>query len=725
MRIPSSVFAVGRYALALVVVAGSVLLMSAPKKTEFTVHDKAFYADQNTVNFVRPGLVFKIKSAGVVTDGTISVNFTISDPKGQPLDIDGIQTPGAVSVSFLAAYIPQGQKEFWSYVTRGQTSPITKKTEMQASGESRTTGSLQTVALGEYTYTFKQKAVAKGGAAWDKGATHRIGIYGSRNLTEFDLGTYNDDETITWVPAGGPLTVNRDVVRTGACNKCHDSLAAHGGSRKSVELCDMCHTAQTIDPDTGNSLAMNVFIHKLHMGEALPSVQAGTPYQIIGHNQTVTDYSTVVYPASPGDPRNCQTCHDPAQGATQQDVWMKSPTRAACGSCHDNVNFATGANHANLPQISDNQCSNCHMVKGELEFDTSILGAHTNPVQSVEVPGFVVKVTKVENAAPGKAPLVSFTLKTRAGDPLPLSQLQGGSNRLSMVLAGPSSDYGYTSFGADVTTKGYVSETANTASKCDSASNCTYQFTHSIPADAKGTFAVGTEARHSYTLQAGLPQQQSVTFGAKNDVFYFSVDGSTVQPRRQVVTIDKCNACHVSLSLHGGNRVDNIDHCVLCHNPSDTDAAQRPNAKDAGDKAAPAQGVNMAYMIHRIHTGEKLAEVGASYTVVGNGGSHNDFSEIRYPVMGNTGAVGTTTKCYVCHVNGSEAVLPAAMNDVTNPSAKLSPAGPVTSACTSCHNADSVFAHALSNTNTKFGESCDVCHGGTADFNTTKVHAGN
>src|ERR1035437_5146194 len=123
MRIPSSVFAVGRYALGLIVVAGSVALMSADKKTEFTVHDKAYYADANTVNFVRPGLVIKITSAGIATDGTISVRYTLSDPKGAALDRDGIQTPGAVSVSFIAAYIPQGASEFWAYTTRAQTSP--------------------------------------------------------------------------------------------------------------------------------------------------------------------------------------------------------------------------------------------------------------------------------------------------------------------------------------------------------------------------------------------------------------------------------------------------------------------------------------------------------------------------------------------------------------------------------------------------------------------------
>ena len=126
MRIPTSVFAVGRYVVALGLVTSSVLLMSAPKKTAFTPHDKAYYASEATVNFVRPGLVFTIISANIATDGTISVDFKMTDPKGLGLDRDGINTPGAVSTSFIATYIPKGQAQFYSYTTRTQTSPITK-----------------------------------------------------------------------------------------------------------------------------------------------------------------------------------------------------------------------------------------------------------------------------------------------------------------------------------------------------------------------------------------------------------------------------------------------------------------------------------------------------------------------------------------------------------------------------------------------------------------------
>ena len=37
----------------------------------------------------------------------------------------------------------------------------------------------------------------------DPAATHRLGIYGSRNLSEFDLDTSFADDTYTWVPADG------------------------------------------------------------------------------------------------------------------------------------------------------------------------------------------------------------------------------------------------------------------------------------------------------------------------------------------------------------------------------------------------------------------------------------------------------------------------------------------------------------------------------------------
>src|ERR1035441_9396477 len=200
MRIPSSMFQVGRYALALVAITGSVVLMSAPKKSAFTPHDKAYYAPEATVDFVRPGLTLTIVSAAIAQDGTISVDYKVTDPKGLPLDPAGITTPGAVSVSFVAAYIPKGQTQFYAYTTRVQTSPITKVSATHAGADSG--GTTKQVADGEFVYTFKTKAVGVNSTAWDPTATHRVGIYGSRNLTEFDLGTNFASNTLTWIQIG-------------------------------------------------------------------------------------------------------------------------------------------------------------------------------------------------------------------------------------------------------------------------------------------------------------------------------------------------------------------------------------------------------------------------------------------------------------------------------------------------------------------------------------------
>jgi len=466
---------------------------------------------------------------------------------------------------------------------------------------------------------------------------------------------------------------------------------------------------------------MKVFAHKLHMGSQLPSVKAGTPYQIIGFNQGVSDWSTVNLPS---DPRRCQFCHESGTGAKQANNWLTNPSRAACGSCHDNVNFVTGLNHVNLPQANDNQCTQCHIPKGELEFDASIMGAHTIPTQSATAPGLNFSILKVDNGVAGKAPTVTFTVKDNAGNGITMAQLTGGMNRLGLVLAGPTSDYGYTNFGSDVTSQGYVSENPVPTAKCSPDGTCSYTFTHAIPAKATGTFAIGIEGRRQLDILPGTTIAQTTEVGAINKVSYFSVDGSTIQPRRQVVDIAKCNGCHSFLSLHGENR-NQIEMCVLCHNPSENDGVRRAVATNPADKALPNQSVNFALMIHKIHTGEKMAtEFGTTYTIVGFGGSHNDFTEVRYPTMGNTGAVGDTAKCYMCHVNTSEANFPIGKNNVADPQGKLNPAPATTSACTACHQTTSALSHAVSQSDPKFGESCDVCHATGTQFDVTKEHAG-
>lgn len=692
-----------RYSLALVAVAGSIMLSSTPKKGGFTPHDKAFYADTNTVNFVRPGLVFQIVSAKIAADGTISIDYKVSDPKGLPLDIAGIQTPGAVAPSFVAAYIPKGQKQYVSYVTGTRTSTDGKTTVTRAQADAGGANTL--VTAGEYLYTFNTKA-PKG---FDPTATHRVGIYGNRNLTEFDLGTDHASTVFDFVPAGG-TPAPREVIKTASCNKCHDALSHHGGNRVGLEMCIMCHTPQSSEANSGNTVDMVVMTHKIHMGSLLPSVIAGNPYYIgATPGRADEDWSTVTFPA---DVRRCESCHESTTGAAQANAWYTNPNRVACGACHDNVNFATGLNHVNLPQVDDAQCTNCHIPQGELEFDASIKGAHTIPQESATRPGIVLQLLKVVNGGPGQKPTVTFTMKDNAGNGIQLSAMTVAPNRVSLNLAGPTTDYGYTSFGADLTTTpGYVTENPTTTGTCSPDGTCSYTFTHAIPAGATGTYVVGIEARRGLTLLPGTTLQQTTQYGADNKIMYFSVDGTPIVPRRMVVDVAKCNNCHVRLSEHGENRNQTV-YCVFCHNPSQSDAAQANSIK-------PGSPVDFSVFVHKIHFGTNLLQYGQTYQVSGK-----NFTTTRYPVLGPTGTAGDTAKCYMCHVNNSEAVFPIGLNVVNNPSGLLNPTPPTTAACTACHVQKSTMAHAQSQTDPKFGESCDVCHDINGAFSVIKEHAG-
>lgn len=661
-----------------VVLSGLVLtlIMSGAATRPFNRTQKAFYADPKLVAFVRPGLVIKITAAAIAQDGTITTSFTLTDPQGVPLDRTGVQTPGPISVTFIAAHIPAGQTQYVDYVTRMQTGAASG-TVTQAAGENN---GVFTVVGDGYQYRFSTRAPAGFNAA----DTHTIGIYGSRNLTEFDLGTNYASATFNFVPNGSAVTVTHDVVRTQSCDRCHDQLAFHGGSRRGVELCVLCHTPQTSDPDTGNTVDFPVMVHKIHMGEELPSVVAGKPYQIIGNNQSVNDYSTVVDPA---DVRRCEVCHDPKSGAAQATSYLTKPTRVACGACHDDVNFATGANHAGGPQISDNQCATCHIPQGELEFDASIKGAHVVPEDSQSLKGLVLDILKVESGVAGKQPIVTFTVKDKSGAAVALSQLEN----VSLVMAGPTSDYGYTSFGPDVTSPGYVSEDA-TGAQC--AGTCIYTFKHAIPSGATGSFAIGIESRRKEILLAGTTKEMEVRYGGTNKVFYFPVDGHPVQPRRTVVQTASCNQCHFLLSFHGDNR-NQVEMCVLCHNTSLTGEADDPSQKPQGD--------SYNLMVHRIHTGYK------------------NFANVRYPAMSPQGGPGDTRNCAMCHVNDSH-TMPAGILDVLDPQGYINPLKPIASSCTGCHVTAPAASHMLSMT-TSIGESCEVCHGTGSAYAVDKVHA--
>jgi len=417
--------------------------------------------------------------------------------------------------------------------------------------------------------------------------------------------------------------------------------------------------------------------------------------------------------------QRCTVCHDRTTKAAQATAYLIKPTRAACGACHDDVNFANGANHPAGPQLNDNRCSTCHIPQGASDFDASIVGAHVVPTESSLLSGLVATIRNITNGTAGNTPAVTFTLTNTKGNGVPISALDS----LSLTMAGPTTDYGYTSFGPDTaSTPGYVTESATKAS-CGADGTCVYTFTHAVPASATGTYEIGLEARRTETVLAGAPNQHTIQYGAANPVSYFSVDGSTVAPRRTVVALSNCNQCHVALSLHGTLR-NNTEYCVMCHNPSNTDATDRASAIVAADKALPPQGIDFNLLVHRIHLGPNATADGAKNPciVVGFGGSHNDSSTTLYPPFSPAGAAGDTRNCSLCHVNGSERNLPVGLNRMVDPQGWINPNQATAAACGGCHTSKPEASHFLANT-TELGESCTVCHGSGSAYAVDRVHA--
>jgi OmcA/MtrC family decaheme c-type cytochrome len=656
-----------------------------------TRHDLAGLLDPAAAtvpaDFIRPGLVFSIKGV-TITGQTVAVHFTMVDSSGVALDRLGVDTAGTVSTSFVMGYIPKGQEAqtiplYSNYFLNTVTATTGGATATQPTGDSG--GTYTTNADGDYVYTFGKQLPA----GFDQTVTNTVAIYGSRNLTSFGLLTYYANTEYNFVPNGSPVTVTRQIVQNAACNQCHDPLSAHGGSRQDTALCILCHQPQNSDPNTGNNLDFTTMIHKIHMGASLPTTVAGGQYEIVGFGGAVSNFSTVVFPQYVGA---CTVCH---QGAPQSNAYLNNPSRRACGACHDDVNFATGLNHVNLPEPDDTECAQCHVPKGENEFDASITGAHVNPLFSSQLPGTTYKLISATGKA-GGSPTVVFSITDSKGNVIKPSAMSS----LSLVMSGPTTDYGLAQNG----TAAYISETATGATA--TGNNWTYTFTNKIPATATGTYAIGIEGYVNITINPGTVISQVVRDSGSPVVTYFSVDGSTVVPRRTVVTEANCDTCHGTLNAHGGFR-RNVQYCILCHNPNGTDAPTRPAAD------LPAETIHFKELIHKVHNSANLV---STYTIYGFGGSVNNFNSILFP--------GNTQDCVKCHAAGTQNVpLPNGVLNTQTAREWITPTTqPMTAACTACHDDKASSAHALGNTSSILGESCDVCHGASGAYAVSTVH---
>jgi OmcA/MtrC family decaheme c-type cytochrome len=632
-------------------------------------------------------LLLEVQGSSIDDDGTARVELTLSDAEGRPLDREGLLTAGAVSVSFMLAYLEETDSgeslQYRSYTLREQTSPITSVTAPQAGTD--TGGTFTELAPGRYRYTFGTSVDV---AEANEGKTHTIGVYATR---PFEDQRYVANTNYSFVPLGVEPDTELDVVTDAACSNCHTRVEAHGGARRGVQQCVLCHTDESsLDPDTGNTVDFQVMIHKIHMGADLPSVVGGDPYTIVGFQQAVHDFGVIHYP---GQITSCESCHAGSQG----DRWQTRFSVKTCGSCHDRTFFGTGdvpegfTAHTGGAHV-DSECVVCHAPTSL----SPVTERHYNAINDPTRQQVEIELVGIENTAPGESPEIIFNVSI---DGVARDLSAAPMSRLRFTIAGPNTDYATLLPTANADAVVACADPPVAPCLAPDGENFRYHSALVIPLDAAGSFTLSMESRI---------EVDGVRHFAANPTLAFAVTDPSPVPRREVVTTEQCNTCHQELAFHGGNR-RTTEYCVMCHSPSFS------GGEPAEGESLTTTKLNFKDLIHGLH------------------------GEVHYP--------DSLNNCDHCHVPGSYGVpldpglLPTQFEDVTCVEDPLDDddtecleeeitvitahsLAPTTAACVSCHTSADAAVHAEVNTSPTSGlEACGTCHGAGKSVDIEAAHA--
>ena len=110
--------------------------------------------------------------------------------------------------------------------------------------------------------------------------------------------------------------------------RCHVRFAEHGGPRRDVEYCVVCHNPGTIDPDSGESVDLAYMAHSIHRGE-----NRSTSVRRL--RLATAKSSTRAKFTYPQPITFCETCHTAVRCNAAGRRLAGLPRPAACGGCHD------------------------------------------------------------------------------------------------------------------------------------------------------------------------------------------------------------------------------------------------------------------------------------------------------------------------------------------------------------------------------------------------------
>ncbi len=360
---------------------------------------------------------------------------------------------------------------------------------------------------------------------------------------------------------------------------------------------------------------------------------------------------------------------------------------------------------------------------------TALQGGSADPAS------YRYNIILVSNTAPGDFPVVTFevTDPSRGNwrydihSDLPFNQ--GALSRLAVIIGWDTRDYNNTGSGSSSGAAYPISINALTASMVNPDLTFTVVSPTPVPDDARGTGTVGIEGHPAGDADGDGVFETAVPVRSAFRHFPITDPPDQLVPRRQVVDIGKCNRCHGSLSLHGNNRTDEIQVCVVCHNPNQTDITYRTSGAE--------ESVDFKRMIHGIHAGGMRRN---PLIIIGFRGSVNDFSGVRFPAK--------LSNCLNCHadrtfelplggnvlastIQTGSSLIPKVID--VDPANDLN-ITPTAAVCSACHDGREARRHMVERGGARFAvtqgdidaglvrERCVRCHGPGEDKDVRRVH---
>lgn len=522
---------------------------------------------------------------------------------------------------------------------------------MQATTDANTPAQLVYNSDGYYTYTFTTdiKDPAKtNGVLYEPGRTHRVAIQLSYKNTAGETILVNPYFDFTVDANGNSVTVTdpsktRKMTDVTSCNGCHEKLALHGGGRVDTQYCVMCHNPGTVDANSGNNLTLSTMAHKIHAGKLLNSKLAtgGEDYTIWGYGNSKNSYADVGFPQ---DLRNCSVCHSASNPKTPQgDNWKTQVSKEACLTCHaNNTGSVWFTNHSNYAatlngggslakNMSNQQCVACHKAGSNISPDR----VHWNQNEENSAK-YAMNIDSAVFDAVARKVVVKYSLTDPTASNAAYNLVTSDCTGTSVISCSNTTKFGNLRFYlAYQNMVGQLSATTEFSSYNNGGSGANayaykgtndgsnhYSVDIALPADTATAVASGTARVVSIgqikeaKLQvkwATDPRPEVIPRTLINTVAKHSykdvVLSGTLQPRRDVVSNEKCNVCHGALgttsgsntlaeAFHGGAR-NTVQACVLCHDPNKMSSTVMTNGLNLNES------YQFKRMIHGIHGNSK------------------------------------------------------------------------------------------------------------------------